>query len=345
MLRERLLGGRRSAWFTLQWHLTSACAAACRHCYDRSPRPALGLAAAVRVLDDLGRFCARRKVRGHVCLTGGDPLLHPDFLEVWRAAAARGFALSILGNDAPAGTVAAIAAARRPRAWQVSLEGLEAHDDAIRGPGHFRRTLAFLEVLREAGIPAHVMLTLTDDNLDDALALAGVLRGKVAWYGWNRLARAGEGAALRSVSRERYATFSRRWALAAAADSALGMKDGLLNVARWHAGRPLLGGCTGAGCGAAFDFVALLPDGEVHACRKVASPLGHLGRETLDAVWGGSAARRWRAGSAGCRGCPIRARCGGCPAVTAGEGGDPLRDRDPHCFMDDRVAALGADAR
>ena len=29
------------------------------------------------------------------------------------------------------------------------------------------------------------------------------------------------------------------------------------------------GGCTGFGCGAAFNFMAVLPDGEVHACRKV----------------------------------------------------------------------------
>ncbi len=56
----------------------------------------------------------------------------------------------------------------------------------------------------------------------------------------------------------------------------LGRKEGLLNVLRAEARLPRWGGCTGHGCGAAFNFVALLPDGEVHACRKFPSMLGSL---------------------------------------------------------------------
>ncbi len=331
MLRDRLTGGRRAGAFTLQWHLTSACGLRCAHCYDEDPRPPLGLAAAERILDDLVAFCARRAVPGQVCFTGGDPLLHPEFLAIWRAATARGLDLAILGNPATRDRVEAIVAVRRPRVWQVSLEGFEATNDAVRGAGSYARTVAFLDLLRDLGVRAHVMLTLTAANVAEALPLAEALRGRYCRFAFSRLARTGRGASVEPVARAAWTAFAARWSEAAARDRRLALKDGLLNLAQDDAGRPPSGGCTGAGCGAAFNFLAVLPDGEVHACRKLPSRVGHLAQASLEEIWSSPDARRWRAGSLGCRGCRLRARCGGCPAVTHGEGLDPLADRDPTC--------------
>lgn len=343
MLRERLLGGRTASTFTLQWHLTNRCGSACAHCYDRAARAELPVADALRVLDDLDAFCAGRRVRGQVSLTGGDPLLYPGFLDVYADACRRGLAVSILGNAASEEQVDAIVRIRAPRYWQVSLEGLPERDDAVRGAGHFARTIAFLELLRARGVPAHVMLTLTRDNAADVLPLADRLRGLVDRFSWTRLAQVGNGAALAPASREELASLSRAW-LDAGRDGGLGMKEGLLNVLRHRDGRVLLGGCTGHGCGAAFSFVALLPDGEVHACRKFPSPIGDVRRASLTEIWRSPEARAYRAGSAGCAGCPIRARCGGCLAVAHGRGLDPLRDRDPDCFFLHELAAAPAAA-
>jgi len=44
-------------------------------------------------------------------------------------------------------------------------------------------------------------------------------------------------------------------------------------------------------------------------------------------------ARRYREGSTACQSCALRRHCGGCPAVTAGQGLNPLEDLDPHCFL------------
>lgn len=324
-------GRRRAGAFTLQWHLTSACGMRCAHCYDAEPRATMPRAAAERILDDLTAFCARRGVPGQVCFTGGDPLLHPDFLAIWGSAAARGLDLAILGNPATRERVEAIVAVRRPRAWQVSLEGFEAGHDAVRGAGSFARTVAFLDLLRGIGVRAHVMLTLTAANVEEALALAEALRGRYDRFAFSRLARTGRGAGLEGVSATAWTAFARRWTGAAARDPRLALKDGLLNLVQEAAGRPRSGGCTGAGCGAAFNFLAVLPDGEVHACRKLPSRVGHLGEASLEAIWASPAAARWREGSRGCRRCDLRESCGGCPAVTHGEGLDPLADRDPLC--------------
>jgi selenobiotic family peptide radical SAM maturase len=86
--------------FTLQWHITQACDLHCKHCYDRSTRTPITLSNAVRMLDDLRLFCNNRYVTRAVSFSGGNPLLHPEFSEIYRAAAERGFALAILGNPA-----------------------------------------------------------------------------------------------------------------------------------------------------------------------------------------------------------------------------------------------------
>jgi len=322
-----------STGFTLQWHLTQACDLHCRHCYDRSARAAVPLSEARRLLDDVEAFCRERRVSGAVSLSGGNPLLHPDFIEICRAAAAHNFAISILGNPAPRERIEELLAVRRPEFYQVSLEGLPEHNDWVRGPGHFERTETFLGVLRELGVSSMVMLTLTADNIDQVLPLAERLRGLVDDFHFNRLAMVGEGANLRLPTRERYARFLAEYLAAAERDPALGIKDNLLNIVRRERGAQPFGGCTGFGCGAAFNFLAVLPDGDAHACRKFPSPIGNVLRDGLAAVYDSEAARRYRGGCAACGGCAIRPVCGGCLAVAHGFGLDPLRGRDPLCFF------------
>jgi selenobiotic family peptide radical SAM maturase len=322
-----------SAGFTLQWHLTQACDLRCRHCYDRGARAAVPLADALRLLEDLEGFCRERRVRGAVSLSGGNPLLHPDFMDIYRAAAGHGFTITILGNPAPRERIEELLAVRRPEFFQVSLEGLPEHNDGVRGPGHFERTEAFLRVLKELGVSSMVMLTLTADNVDQVLPLAERLRGVVDDFHFNRLAMVGEGANLRLPTRERYVRFLGEYLAAAERDPALGIKDSLLNIVRRARGAPPFGGCTGFGCGAAFNFLAVLPDGEAHACRKFPSPIGNVVRDGLSAVYDSEVAQRYRGGCTACGGCAIRPVCGGCLAVTHGFGLDPLRERDPLCFF------------
>ncbi len=328
-----------SPMFTLQWHITQACELKCRHCYDRSRRSPLTMKTALRVLDELRGFCRERFVGGQVTFSGGNPLLYPRFLELYRAAVDRGFYTVILGNPAPRETIERIAAIRRPDAFQVSLEGLEAHNDSIRGRGTFRRALEFLDILRELRIYSMVMLTLTRDNLDQVLPLAELLQGRADLFSFNRLALVGEGASLSLPGRAEYVAFLAAYLEAAKRNPVMGLKDNLLNIHRHACGEPLFGGCAGFGCGAAFNFLTLLPDGEVHACRKFPSLIGNLRERSLAEIYDSDLARRYRAGSEACRGCAIRAVCGGCLASTYSLGLDVFTRRDPYCFMDRKAPA------
>jgi selenobiotic family peptide radical SAM maturase len=322
-----------SQTFTLQWHVTQACDLHCRHCYDRSDRSALQIEAAYRVIADLHDFCRLKGVSGHISFSGGNPLLHPHFTELYRVASAHGFGLAILGNPAPREKVEEIIAIEMPSFFQVSLEGLEEHNDAMRGQGHFRRTLGFLGDLRDLGVYSMVMLTLTAGNIDQVIPLAERLRGLTDLFTFNRLSTVGEGAGLSLPPRDVYMRFLEKYLETAESNPVIGLKDNLINILLHKRGVPLFGGCAGYGCSAAFNFLALLPDGEVHACRKFPSPIGNVHRQRLAEIYDSEEAARYRAGPAACAGCAIRPVCGGCLASTYSQGLDVFRERDPLCFM------------
>ena len=113
----------------------------------------------------------------------------------------------VLGNPVAEAKLEQLVAIGPPLYYQVSLEGLEEHNDEIRGPGNFRRVLSFLETLRQFQIPAMVMLTLTRANLRQVLPLAEVLRPLADGFNFNRLALFGEGAQLELPELEDYRAF------------------------------------------------------------------------------------------------------------------------------------------
>lgn len=322
-----------SETFTLQWHVTHACDLHCKHCYDRSKRDTLTIGQAFHVLDELEVFCWEKHVTGHVCLSGGNPFLYPHFIDVYRETANRGFSISILGNPVGREEIETICAIQMPAYYQVSLEGLGEHNDAIRGAGHYDRVLAFLELLRELGVSSAVMLTLTRENMDDVLPVAEALRGRTDYFTFNRLSQVGEGAGLQLPSPEAYKLFLTDYIKASSQNPIMGFKDNMLNIALHKQGDRLFDGCTGYGCGAAFNFLVLLPDGDIHACRKFPSLLGNINNNSLAEIYDLGSAAQYRQRPTKCETCKIRLACGGCMAVVYSHGHDVFNDKDPYCFI------------
>ena len=319
--------------FTLQWHVTQACDLHCKHCYDRSDRNQMKFEEALRILDDFRGFCKSRHVRGQISFSGGNPFLYPRFEELYRAAAERGFTLAVLGNPSPKEKLTALVDIQKPSFFQVSLEGLEAHNDYIRGKGHFNRVMDFLNTLRDLDIYSMVMLTLTKENIGQVIPLAERLRGLADTFNFNRLSMVGEGANLALPSRDEYRTFLEAYLRAAEDNPVMGIKDNLFNILNYKNGDEYFGGCTGFGCGAAFNFISVLPEGEAHACRKFPSLIGNVLRDGIAGAYDSEAAKRYRAGCASCKSCAIRPVCGGCLAVSYSHGQNIFEDRDPFCFI------------
>lgn len=318
--------------FTLQWHITQNCDLHCRHCYDRSIRTEPSLADCTEILDQLYDFCQEHRVFAQVTFTGGNPLLYPHFQEVYQEAADRGFMTAILGNPVPERRLDELIVIQKPEFYQVSLEGLRDHNDYIRGSGHFDRIFDFLDVLRKLDIYSMVMLTLTRANMNQVLELAELLRHRVDLFTFNRLAMVGGGTELAPVTPEQFRDFLAAYLIALPENPCLGIKDNLFNLVKDEQNQPCFGGCTGKGCGAAFNFVALLPDGEVHACRKFPSYIGNIYQTGLRNIYNNEKSRQYRSASQACSHCRIRPVCRGCMAVSYGLGLDIFQDKDPYCW-------------
>lgn len=330
----------RTSAFTLQWHITQKCDLHCRHCYDRSDQPDITLEQGLRLLDQMRDFCLQNHVYGQISFSGGNPFLHSHFFALYQAAVERNLMVAILGNPVAEERLQELIAIAPPAFYQVSLEGLEDHNDEIRGAGNFNAVAAFLRVLRRHKIPSRVMLTLTENNMSEVLPLAEFLRDKVDLFTYNRLSMVGEGAALQSALGGDYRTFIHDYIAAKSSNPIIAQKDNLINIERYNQGLELFGGCTGFGCGAAFNFVAILPNGEVHACRKYPSPIGNIHHNNLAEIYHSDAARAYRKGPSECADCHLRPVCGGCPAVTYGCGLPPLIKKDPACFVKKTAADL-----
>lgn len=319
--------------FTLQWHVTQACDLHCRHCYDRSDRSALTFDEALKILDDLDGFCRNKHVKGHIAFTGGNPLLHPDFFDIYKAAADLGFTLAILGNPAPRERIKELISIQPLSFFQVSLEGLPDYNDYIRGSGHFNRVFGFLDMLRDLDVYSMVMLTLTKDNIGQVIPLGERLRDRADVFYFNRLALVGEGAALALPAKEDFILFLEKYLAASKENPILGLKDNLFNILMHHKGIEPFGGCTGFGCGAAFNFMSLLPDGEIHACRKFPSVIGSIATQSMEEIYDSEIARMYRSGCAECRQCSLHPVCGGCLACAYSHGLNVFEQKDPFCFL------------
>ena len=135
-------------------------------------------------------------------------------------------------------------------------------------------------------------------------------------------------------SREKYAAFLLKYLKAAGRNTTLSLKDNLFNIILYKNNLPLFEGCVGFGCSPAFNTVAVLSDGEVHACRKFPSLIGNINKKSLSQIYDSTIARRYRKGNCACTKCFIKPLCGGCMASIKSHGLDIFKDRDFYCFME-----------
>jgi len=146
--------------------LTYACRWRCVFCYnprhhDLHPLGAQEWIAVLDVLSTLGTL--------GISLTGGDPLAHPDFLAIARAARSRGLVVKVLTNGS---LVTAELARELGEIWvhdiEISLHGAraETHDRATSRPGSFHEVWRAVDLLRDAGAGARVVLKTPLTNLN-----------------------------------------------------------------------------------------------------------------------------------------------------------------------------------
>lgn len=341
---------------TLSLAITSDCNLSCDHCMVESPGAGgcLTVPTVERLLREFADLGGRE-----VCLTGGEPLLHPSWLGLVRTACVElGFDGVRVQTNAVAMTARSaelLAALDCPAlTFQVSLEGARpASHDRVRGKGSFKRALRGIRHLTDAGLERRTTLAFTEmqhnmGELPAVLALAERLGvGRVVSASLVRHGRARGAADLLPPQPRQYRELVDLY-LSDHRFRALYDKLGSAPALEWWKGAKgrREGPCT------LIENPYVTVEGRVYPCvllheeRYAAEglltrPLGEVVREAVPR-WMElmELSRRRLRDLEACSGCPGRLPCaGGCMGRACSAYGEPLKPED-RCGL--RRAVYGA---
>jgi MoaA/NifB/PqqE/SkfB family radical SAM enzyme len=235
-------------------------------------------------------------------VTGGEPFMRDDLADLVAVIAGKADRIVVSTNGYFTDRIIALAK-RFPRlGFRVSLEGLPAANDELRGlPDGFDHGLRTLLQLRALGIKdIGFGITLSDRNADDLLELyelaesmdmefaTAAVHNSYYFHKFDnriadpeRVAARLEELARRLLATRRPKNWFRAW-----------FNMGLANYVRGNP-RPLP-------CAVATDVFFVDPFGSVQPCNGIDEPLGSLKASPFDEIWQSEAAQTVRAQVAAC---------------------------------------------
>jgi radical SAM protein with 4Fe4S-binding SPASM domain len=341
--------------YVVSWNLTYRCNLACEHCYlDAGGKPLvaedafadrseLSTEECCRVVDQIAAFAPESLT----ILTGGEPLLRRDILEIVRYAHGRGLWVVVGTNGVKVTeTLAGLLKREGVRGLSLSLDALDPtrHDTFRRVRGAWENTVQGAKILARAELPFIVQTTVGAHNTDELGAIADFAYEQLGAKVWNLyfLVPTGRGGFVSDIAPEAYD----------------GVMLELQRIQHRYAGRmivnakcaphyvrtllthepdsPALKAYAGGagGCPAGTHYLGIRPNGDVTPCPYLPMFGGNLRQETLTSIWGESdlfIKIRDRASLGGrCGACELGGRCGGCRARAYGATGDVMAE-DPLC--------------
>jgi len=326
------------------WDVTYACNLNCPHCLTSSgeKKDELDTREAMQLIDEL----SRHKVL-YLSLSGGEPFLRPDILDLLGYISTTNMRVDIASNGYVLPEKIIVGIRDLPVFQvQVSIDGIGPAHDRFRGKsGAFERASRSVRRLREEGIAVSISTTATAENIDDLDRIIDfALERDCLGYKAIPFLCAGRGkqnADRLKLDRRGYhklcQTLQRRRK----------ELDGKMNIsteATYHflldpppRSAPIDGPM---GCSASYDTLSVGANGAAYPCPFLRDfPLGNLLDVELKGIWYGAptlrALRRIAKSDLEepCRSCkyaPIQCR-GGCRAAAYLEHGS-LYAHDPACF-------------
>lgn len=154
--------------FILQWHLSEVCNLKCLHCYQENHKPeSLSYSQLLIILEQYRELLKKQKIRGHINLTGGEPLCSPHFFKILDEFKKDKdlYSFSILTN----GTLITDEIAKKiseyhPQYVQVSLEGGKKINNYIRGKNVYKKVAIAIKNLKKYNIFVSLSFTATKIN-------------------------------------------------------------------------------------------------------------------------------------------------------------------------------------
>jgi radical SAM protein with 4Fe4S-binding SPASM domain len=329
--RHPLLGGIE---------LTFRCNLACVHCYvnrpagDREARAGEMTTAGIhRIIDEITEAGCL-----HLQITGGEPLLRPDFLEIQDHAVRNGLLVTLYTN----GTlltpeIADHFAALPPNAVEITLYGRTpgTFERVTRRPGSFDRCMRAVDLLLERGIRLALKTMVLRANRHELAAMKAFAEERGCPFRYdvtvNSRLDGAPGPADCRISEEEAIELE-------LADAR--RVEGWRKFWREQAGPPNRPEYLYQ-CGAGRRSFHIDPAGRLTACIMVREPAYDLRRGTFREAWDefmpAVLERKWDL-DVPCRTCRLYALCGQCPGIAHLETGDARRPVPYLCRLAHRRA-------
>lgn len=169
------------------FELTPRCNFNCKMCYvhlkeDRIPKYGRELTG-----DEWIKIASEAKEAGTtwLCITGGEPLLHPEFPRIWKALSEMGFFLTLQTNASLIqGDRKKLLEQYPPRQVKVTLYGTndQVYQDVCGVEHGFSRVNDGIHTLMSMGIPVSLVSTIIRENIEDAENMAlYAYRHRLSW--------------------------------------------------------------------------------------------------------------------------------------------------------------------
>jgi len=156
----------------LELQITDRCNLQCRHCYiGESAHQDLSWKQIQRVFEEFEEIQGLR-----LLLSGGEPLLHPQFWEINEILREYAFRSVLLSN----GTLITKGVAKKLRVHevQISLDGMKEGHESLRGKGTFEKAIVAIDYLQEANIRVSIATMIHRKNLSEFDSLASLLQSR-----------------------------------------------------------------------------------------------------------------------------------------------------------------------
>jgi radical SAM protein with 4Fe4S-binding SPASM domain len=343
--------------YVVSWNLTYRCNLACEHCYlDAGPKPQvtteefadrseLTTGECFRVIDDLAAFAPEALT----ILTGGEPLLRRDILEIAGRANQKGLWVVIGTNGVRiTANLARLLKERGVRGMALSLDALDPvrHDTFRRVTGAWHNTVAGAQILHAEGLPFIVQTTVGQHNAHELAGLAEFAFKELSASVWNLyfLVQSGRGQFVSDLDQERYDAllldlhriqeeYQGRMVV-----NAKCAPHAVRTLFERSPDSPLIRTYAGGagGCPAGTHYMGIRPNGDVTPCPYLPVFGGNLREEgaSLQSIWTSSSLfqeiRKRPTLGGKCGTCEFNPACGGCRARAWAVTGD-LMAEDPLC--------------
>lgn len=168
------------------FELTPRCNFNCRMCYVHLPENEIKKHGTELTGAEWIRIAQEAKEAGTtwLCITGGEPLMHPEFEIIWRELTQMGFFITLQTNASLLTEYEKLFEECPPRACKITLYGSndQVYRDVCRVENGFTKADAGIRMLRQMKIPVELVSTVIQQNLDDVENIIRyVEKNKLRW--------------------------------------------------------------------------------------------------------------------------------------------------------------------